>query len=488
MPSKPQSQGRGMRTRFEIPGVQGLVVFQRQDAGDNWYARIPIRVPGERRYKVMVLRDENGQTTTSQDVAIQLAMLEYGRVLAKKKDGTVSTLWDVSFGRVLDEYLEHLRADPKSKPSTPRRAHFAAKPLRQFFDERTPILNVAKRLDEYPAWRLRQPVRAGKPPRASKRPSMAASAGRAEPKLVAPTTVQHEMNVLIACLTWAAKKKGYLRLEDIQDYRFGVDDEEKGTRSALERSEWETIRDWCWEWAQSNNNAYTRRRRMMFYWYCIFLVHSGMRVGEVHQLRWRDIVITHVEDAAEVRAEITIMVNKSKQKRKRDHIPMPEIEDAIVELQVQRSEFPGDNDFQKPNDYVFCNEDGTPIYNNAWGDLWRDMLNALYETRGIDLRTDRDGRAITRYCLRHSYMTWRRIEGGASYDDLAENTGTSAAMLRKTYIKTNNQANRAKLTYVRPEHLAERDAAYQQRYGVPRPSDRDEENALADEDDLNALG
>jgi|APMed6443717190_1056831.scaffolds.fasta_scaffold388168_2 hypothetical protein len=69
---------------------------------------------------------------------------------------------------------------------------------------------------------------------------------------------------------------------------------------------------------------------------------------------------------------------------------MPEIEDAIVELQVQRSEFPGDSDFQKPDDYVFCNEDGTPVYNNAWGDLWKDMLNALYETRGIDLRTDRE--------------------------------------------------------------------------------------------------
>ncbi|OAN49882.1 hypothetical protein [Magnetospirillum moscoviense] len=219
-----------MRTRFEIPGVQGLVVFQRQDSGDNWYARIPIRVPGERRYKVMVLRDENGQTTTNQTIAIQLAMLEYGRVLAKKKDGTVSTLWDVSFSRLLDEYLEHLLADPKAKPSTPRRARFAAKPLREFFDERTPILNVAKRLDEYPAWRLRQPVRAGKKPRASKRPSMVTDAERAEPKLVAPTTVQHEMNVLNACLTWAAKKKGYLRLEDIQDYRFGVDDEEKGTR------------------------------------------------------------------------------------------------------------------------------------------------------------------------------------------------------------------------------------------------------------------
>lgn len=245
-----------MRTRFEIPGVQGLVVFQRQDSGDNWYARIPIRVPGERRYKVIVLRDGNGQTTTSQQIAIQLAMLEYGRVLAKKKDGTVSTLWDVSFSRLLDEYLEHLLADPKSKPSTPRRARFAAKPLREFFGERAPILDVAKRLDEYPAWRLRQPVRAGKQPRARKRPSVVANAEHAEPKLVAPTTVQHEMNVLNACLTWAAKKKGYLRLEDIQDHRFGVDDEEKGTRSALERSEWEIIRDWCWEWAQSNSNAY----------------------------------------------------------------------------------------------------------------------------------------------------------------------------------------------------------------------------------------
>ncbi|MBX9634028.1 MAG: hypothetical protein K2X44_03520, partial [Magnetospirillum sp.] len=76
----------------------------------------------------------------------------------------------------------------------------------------------------------------------------------------------------------------------------------------------------------------------------------------------------------------------------------------------------------------------------------------------------------------------------ASYDDLAENTGTSATMLRKTYIKTNNQANRAKLTFTRPEHVAEREMAYQLRHGEAgrRQDDEGEPEAFAEENGDNA--
>ena len=37
-----------MRSKYAFLEWPGLVIFQREDAGDNWYVRFPIKVKGPR--------------------------------------------------------------------------------------------------------------------------------------------------------------------------------------------------------------------------------------------------------------------------------------------------------------------------------------------------------------------------------------------------------------------------------------------------------
>ena len=82
--------------------------------------------------------------------------------------------------------------------------------------------------------------------------------------------------------------------------------------------------------------------------------------------------------------------------------------------------------YTKPDDLIFCHEDGNPI-------KYLKGFNNLLKAAGMEL--DGQQRKRTIYCLRHTYAT-QRLENGTNVYWLKQNMGTSVAMIEKHYGQT----------------------------------------------------
>ncbi len=89
------------------------------------------------------------------------------------------------------------------------------------------------------------------------------------------------------------------------------------------------------------------------------------------------------------------------------------------------------------DDYVFASRDGKPIGS------FKKSFASLLKSAGVE--KDSHGSRRTIYSLRHTYATFRLQEGVHQYI-LAQNMGTSTAMLEKHYGHTSNVVNAAELT------------------------------------------
>jgi integrase len=94
---------------------------------------------------------------------------------------------------------------------------------------------------------------------------------------------------------------------------------------------------------------------------------------------------------------------------------------------------------KKPDktEYVFCHKDGKPIGS------FKSGFTALIRDAGVEYDRNKDRRTI--YSLRHTYATFRLLEGVNHYV-LARNMGTSVKMLEQHYGHTSNRAMADELT------------------------------------------
>lgn len=82
-----------------------------------------------------------------------------------------------------------------------------------------------------------------------------------------------------------------------------------------------------------------------------------------------------------------------------------------------------------PDSFVFCDKHGTAI------ESFKKSFAAFIEHAGLTF--DTFGQRRTIYSLRHTYAT-TRIEAGVNHYALAQNMGTSVAMLEQYYGHTTN--------------------------------------------------
>ncbi|WP_096703570.1 tyrosine-type recombinase/integrase [Magnetospirillum sp. 15-1] len=423
MPEKGRAKGKGMRTKYAFPEWPGLVIYQRKDAGDNWYVRFPLKVKGFRPYKFQLLREggeKDGAPTTNIDTAKQWALMQYGAVLNAVKKGDVGSLFDKTLDEVISEYVAEVKMDPTRGKSAIKRAVHSAIPLRRYFRE-CGIRIIGRLTTEiakgYINWRLAQSSYRGTP--------------------IAPTTVMHEMQILNQILDHAVDKR-YIRYQDRPKATFSVSLKKRTKRDGFTSDEWKILEDWLWEWPTLTVNGRTRERREHLRDYCIFLYYSGMRPGEAMNLQNRDI---HIQDAANGEEMVILDLNEGKT-GERDVVAMPEVADAIRRLR-KREIATG------PNDFLFINEHGEKL--GVPSATFSRMLEDLYLEKDADLRIGRTNQKRTPYSLRHTYADTRLMEGDVNVFDLSENMGTSVQMIKHHYKHARNSAKAKELTHVKPE-------------------------------------
>lgn len=168
------------------------------------------------------------------------------------------------------------------------------------------------------------------------------------------------------------------------------------------------------------NAAHKYNRRLLQY-YIHWLAGTGMRTGEVLQLKHKHVQLAR-SDASE-RLYVKIQVPKTTKTGERVVSSQSTVADVYEQLCALTGHTAAD-------DWLFCNADGKK---NAG--FYKTLPKMLEE---IGLLYDENGARRTAYSLRHYYAEQRFIELGynaAVYDMLCMNMGTSRKQIEDHYVR-----------------------------------------------------
>lgn len=251
-------------------------------------------------------------------------------------------------------------------------------------------------------------------------------------------TIQWEVNAFKAFLKWCARNNYYNGKAYEWRYSVGV----KNRRSAFTREQYHKLRRYIsspefFNKGKHKNDMRIQRHRMMLRTYITFLAKTGLRVGEVRNLRWSDIseamnkqgkkvvVIRVSEKHSKInksRSEFDFIVGRSTAlvalKQWKAYLKKG-LHHALHEDIVWKDE--ADN-----HDLIFCNENGKPI-----GDF-REGYNSVIREAGVEF--DANGNKHVIYSLRHTFITFQiKYIKNLSIHRLARNCRTSVSMIEQFY-------------------------------------------------------
>ncbi len=184
------------------------------------------------------------------------------------------------------------------------------------------------------------------------------------------------------------------------------------------------------DWVKGAQGKAVWRDRFMAQHCFMILANTGLRIGELRNLRWCDLSKRPAK-----RADGTVGYYRIGYARKSKTIPHefafnPGCEASLSQIYRNRTSelkelADGPND-PAPNreEFIFCHPDGSLI------ESYRRSFKSLLDYAGVPVL--KDGKARTIYSLRHYYAT-RQLRKEASIHLLARQMGTSVEMLEKHY-------------------------------------------------------
>lgn len=220
-----------------------------------------------------------------------------------------------------------------------------------------------------------------------------------------------------------ARDRKWVSTDDIPVLNIRDKGEKGNRRPEISLDEYKHFRRFLRTYHETSDRFATQYKRKLLREYCIVLMASGMRPGrEILGLRWKHIKFTDGATAV----ELTNPIGKTGD---RPIVPMNFIKPALRRLKklTKRTE---------PEDYVFAMPDGEVATGMS------PMVSKAMSAAGI--RVDQLGKKRTAYSLRHTYATFLRKYRDFTYDELAENMGTSIQMLQRHYVhaKSTDRINR----------------------------------------------
>ena len=178
---------------------------------------------------------------------------------------------------------------------------------------------------------------------------------------------------------------------------------------------------------------------------CYFLLLAmltGMRSGELRQLKWSDITWTEYKDKSNevslikirIKAEIS-KVHKSRSFMCRDKGYLEDLR-SILWRKIKENEDDGKTEGEEvdlTDCYIFSHDGKTLLTHN----VIRNHFDKVIELSGINTKN----RKIVPYSFRHFFIT-DKIMSGLSYRQISDMCGTSASMIEKTYYHINEDIMR----------------------------------------------
>jgi len=391
---------------------KGLIVFRRTDVQHkNWYCRV--KVPGTSQYKTISLK------TSDLNEAKDRAFDHDSDIRFRVRHQV--PVFDKSFAEVAKEYSLLQRRVADIGQITLHRWKTVDGHIRLHlvpYMGNIQITSVTEdKWTEYPFWRkennavrpsqkriFRKKLKDGAPPEATD--------GAEQKKKDGPAkngTIRQEMMTFRAIMNFAAGKH-YIRESQVPK---GDMPEDKNRRDEFTPQEYRQLHTFARDWIKKGDKEINIWYRTMAYNFMLIMANTGMRTGEARDLRWRDIDMRKTRDG---RPFVTLNV-RGKGKY-RELIAAGNVATYLDRIRTISKATKSDD----------------PVFTTAEG----NTAKSLYDTLIADLLTKSGllyGASGTRrsgYCFRHTYATYRLMEGIDVYF-LAKQMGTSVKMIEDYY-------------------------------------------------------
>jgi len=300
----------------------------------------------------------------------------------------------------------------------------------------TPITRVGKeQWSAYPVWRKTEGGNV-----ITKKGKRAKRGEKAQPdeKKIVPAkdgAIRQEMKTFRAILNFAADKE-YIRDRQVPRGNIPLED---GRREAFSAAEYKHLHTFARsKWIDKERKGRksgdppqpaTETQvwyRNMAYQFMLIMANTGMRPPEAKNLRWRDFDIRKAKDGREF-----VCLNVRGKGKKRELVAGPSVAIYLQKVrELAENPPPTKGHAQakrtvKLDDFIFSNAKGK-------------SATGLYKVEIRDLLTDAGlligplGSRRSTYCFRHTYATFRLIEG-VDVIWLAKQMGTSVKMIEKHY-------------------------------------------------------
>ena len=389
-----------------------IYLFRRADyKKPTWFCRI--KVPNAKGYVSCSTK------TTDEHVAFAFANDLFHKTLARVHSG--QDLHSKKVTNALDEYVAQLKRVTPMKTSIELKIQFCERMKAFFKTQRLKDIDT-KLLYEFLDW-LRENSRR---------------------KALSANSIHRYNSDVKQFLNWCVERS-YLE----NTPRFVKAKPEANRRPHFDNKDWAKLTRHLREFVKTEHPR-TIRDRIMLANYVLILANTGIRVGEARTLKWRDLREIAPPKGSNEPPNVALYVI-GKTGRREVVARTSDVKTyfkRILELRTEelRDQAAKEKDPIKarnmkvrpsPDDYVFCNRDGTPV--GSFKKSFQSLLEAA------DVETDSHGDKRTIYSLRHTYATFRLQEGVHQFI-LARNMGTSTAMLEKHYGHTSNVASAAELT------------------------------------------
>jgi integrase len=264
---------------------------------------------------------------------------------------------------------------------------------------------------------------------------------------VSDGTIRDEMATFRSIMGFAASKK-YARDSQVFEGKLPLS---KARREEFTLDEYRKLHSFARSWIKQARNDLGTWYRTMAYNFMLIMTNTGMRPSEAKNLRWRDVgtqtdrqdrpfvslsvrgkgkfrTLVAPESVATYLDRIRETADQMAEKRAAEQQAAPSPSSASV---------PPRQSFTEPDDFVFITDEGKPA---------RTLYYSLIERLLIEskLQQASSGSRRSTYCFRHTYATFRLMEGTDVYM-LAKQMGTSVKMIEDHYGHVTPVKNAARI-------------------------------------------
>ena len=174
-----------------------------------------------------------------------------------------------------------------------------------------------------------------------------------------------------------------------------------------------------------------RAKRIVFTKMIGIMMNTGCRVKEILGLQWNEVYANPLDDAEKRKVNMLVKIRRTNSKTGKERVLAAPIKRRIDVIKKQQQYLGLECN---PTDLIFTNPSSKDGKSYTRENIAK-RLKYVLEKSGLKEEFEKEGKVITLYSCRHTWITWRLRYGNVPIHLLAEAAGNSVQMIMKSYAK-----------------------------------------------------